>query len=214
LAARFCQESLALNRELGQPRGVAWALYCLGSVATSRGDNGQAVTLCEESLALSRQLGFKDGIAWSLYTLGHVALLQGDYGRAASRFVESLALRREMGDKVRLAHCLAGLAGVAEAQGQPAQAARLFSAAEALLDASGAALGASLNPVGRAAYDRNLVAVRAAMAEAAFEAAWAEGRALGQEQAIAEALRLAAEFNSTEAQAGPSRPASAPSSPA
>ncbi len=208
LAAMLCQESLALNQELGYPRGVAWALFCLGAVALSRDDDGQAVTLCEESLALFRQLGIKDGIAWLLYTLGYVALFQGDYGRAASRFVQSLVMRREMGDKVRIAHCLAGLAGVAGAQGRSAPAARLFGAAAALLDT----LGASLNPIGRAVYDRNLVAVRALMDEAAFEAAWAEGRAMSQEQAIAEALRVAAEFNSTEAQAGPNRPAPAPSS--
>jgi hypothetical protein len=37
---------------------------------------------------------------------------------------------------------------------------------------------------------------------------------MGQEQAIAEALRVAAELNATEARAGPNRPASAPSSSA
>jgi tetratricopeptide (TPR) repeat protein len=209
-AAMFCEESLALSRELGHPRGVAWALYFLGAVAMSQGDDGQAATLCEESLALFQQLGIKDGIAWLLYTLGHVALFQGDYGRAVSRFVESLVLRREMGDKVRIAHCLAGLAGVVGAQGRSAPAVRLFGAAAALLDAS----GASLNPIGRAAYDRNVAAVHALMDEAAFEAAWAAGQALSLEQASAEALRVAAELNPTEAQAGPNRPVSAPSSPA
>ncbi|GIK40881.1 MAG: hypothetical protein BroJett011_47140 [Chloroflexota bacterium] len=199
LAAVFCQESLILSRELGYPRGVAWALYFLGAVAMSQGDYGEAATHCEESLALFRQLGSKDGIAWLLYTLGYVALFQGDYGRAASRFVQSLVLRREMGDKVRVAHCLAGLAGVVGSQGRSAPAARLFGAAAALLDAS----GASLNPIGRAAYDRNLVAMRASMVEAAFEAAWAEGQVMSQEQAIAEALRLAAELNPTEARTDP-----------
>src|SRR5262245_22619179 len=113
-----------------------------------------------------------------------------------------------MGDKLRIAHCLAGLAGVVRSQGRSMPAARLFGATAALLDAS----GASLNPIGRAAYDRNLVAVRASMAEAAFEAAWVAGQALSLEQAIAEALRLGAELSSTEAQTGPNQPA--PASPA
>jgi non-specific serine/threonine protein kinase len=199
VAAIFCQESLALSRELGNPRGVAWALSCLSGVAISQGDPGQAIAHGEESLALFQQLGIKDGIAWSLYTLGYVALFQGHDGRAASCFVDSLVLRREMGDKVRIAHCLAGLAGVAGAQGQAAPAARLFGAAAALLDA----IGAPLNPIGRAVYDRNLVAVRASMDEAAFEAAWAEGQAMSQEQAIAEALGIAAELNATTAQTDP-----------
>ncbi len=208
VAAMFCQESLALSRELGQPRGVAWALYCLGGVTMSQGDYGQAIALSEESLALFRHLGTKDGIALSLHTLGYMALFQGHYGRAASSFGESLGLRRELGDNVGVAHGLAGLAGVAGSQGRSAPAARLFSAAAALLDT----IGASLEPVDRAAYDRNVAAVHALLDEAAFEAAWVEGQALSQEQAIAEALRVAAELNSTEAQAGPNQPA--PSSPA
>jgi non-specific serine/threonine protein kinase len=208
LAARFCQESLALSREHGQSRGVAWSLYCMGSVAISRGDYEQAVTLCEESLTLFRQMGYKDGIAWSLQALGYVALFQGNNGQAVSRFVESLGLRRELGDKVRIAHCLAGLAGAAGMQGRLAQATRLFGAAAAQLDT----IGASFNPAGRAAYDRNVVAVRALLDEVAFEASWAEGQAMSQEQAIVEALRVAAELNSTEAQASPNHPA--PCSPA
>jgi hypothetical protein len=58
-----------------------------------------------------------------------------------------------------------------------------------------------------------VAAVHALLDEAAFEAAWVEGQALSQEQTIAEALRVAAELTSTEAQAGPNRPASAPASP-
>jgi hypothetical protein len=68
-------------------------------------------------------------------------------------------------------------------------------------------IGASLDPVDRAAYDRHVAAVHAMLAEAVFEAAWVEGQAMSQEQAMAEALRLAAELNVTEAQAGPNPPA-------
>jgi hypothetical protein len=150
-------------------------------------------------LTLFRQLGSKDGIAWSLYTLGHVALFQGDYGRAASNFSENLILRQELGDKAGLAHTLAGLAGVAGAQGQSVQAARLFGAAEVLLDT----IKAFLEPFDRAAYDRHVAAVHASMDEAAFETAWAEGRVMPLDQAIAEALRLAAELNATEARTDP-----------
>jgi hypothetical protein len=128
-----------------------------------------------------------------------VALFQGDYGRAASNFSQSLVLRRELGDKVGLAHTLAGLAGVAGAQGRSAQAARLFGAAEVLLDT----IKAFLEPFDRAIYDRHVVAVRTSMDEAAFETAWAEGRVMPLDQAIAEALRVAAELNATEARTDP-----------
>ena len=45
-----------------------------------------------------------------------------------------------------------------------------------------------LAPADRADHDRDVAAVRAALGEAAFAAAWAEGRAMTMEQAIAEAL--------------------------
>ena len=92
----------------------------------------------------------------------------------ATSFEDSLALYREVGNEDGIAYCLAGLAGVAGAEGQPERAARLLGAAEALLEASGTHLIAA----DRAEYDHNVATVRAQLDEAAFAAAWAEGRAL------------------------------------
>jgi hypothetical protein len=78
---------------------------------------------------------------------------------------------------------LEGVAGVAGAQGQPARAARLFGATDALR----AALGLPVRPADRRHYDRDVSAVRAALGAETFAAAWAAGRALSLEQAIAEA---------------------------
>ncbi len=77
---------------------------------------------------------------------------------------------------------LLGLAGVASAQGQAARAARLFGAA-----------GGDPPPIPahRHEWERNMAAVRAQLDEEAFAAAWAEGRAMALEQAIAYALRQA-----------------------
>jgi hypothetical protein len=97
---------------------------------------------------------------------------------------ESLALHWELQDKEGIAACLAGLAGVAEAEGQPERAARLLGAPEALLEASDTHLGA----IGQAEYERIAAAVRAQLDEAAFAAAWAEGRARDLEATVAELL--------------------------
>lgn len=97
---------------------------------------------------------------------------------------ESLALHWELQDKEGIAACLARLAGVAEAEGQPERAARLLGAAEALLQASDTHLGAA----GQAEYDRIVAAMRAQLNEAAFAAAWAEGRARDLEATVAELL--------------------------
>lgn len=73
------------------------------------------------------------------------------------------------------------------AQGDAKRSARLFGAAEALHEA----IGEILEPEDRAEYDRYRAIARAALTEEAFAAAWAKGRAMTIEQAIAEALELA-----------------------
>src|SRR5439155_15416527 len=64
------------------------------------------------------------------------------------------------------------------------RAARLFGAAEALY----AATGGSVSPVERGTYERHLAAARAQLDGGAWAAAWAEGRAMPLERAVAHAL--------------------------
>jgi tetratricopeptide (TPR) repeat protein len=177
-------ESLAIQRELEDKLGLPFTLNCLGEVLRCQGDYAGAGECYEESLALWRQLGIQEGVAGMLSNLGHVAQHQGDDRRAVAFFAESLALCRALGSQPSIAICLAGLAGVAGAAGQPERAARLFGAAEALLEA----VDAHVLPADRADYERGVAAVRAALSAEAFAAAWAEGRALPLELAIALAL--------------------------
>ena len=97
---------------------------------------------------------------------------------------ESLTLIQELGDKKGIAECLPGLAEVAQADGLPQRGTKLLGAVEALLER----LGARLDPTERAEFDHTLAAAHAQLDEAAFNAAWAEGRAMTMEQAIALAL--------------------------
>jgi hypothetical protein len=64
------------------------------------------------------------------------------------------------------------------------RAVRLFGAAEALREA----IGHLPNPQAQADYDDCLDATRSRLGVIAFEAAWAEGRAMTLEQAIEYAL--------------------------
>jgi hypothetical protein len=67
---------------------------------------------------------------------------------------------------------------------QPERAARLLGAATALLDA----MHSTLNPADRLDYERIVANVQAQLDEASYTTAWAEGRAMTAEQAIAYAL--------------------------
>jgi DNA-binding CsgD family transcriptional regulator len=110
-----------------------------------------------------------------------VAAVQQDYATALARYEEGLLLARESGNKGKIASCLEGLAGVRAAQGELLQSARLWGAAEALREA----IGAPIPPVYRPTYERAVRAARAHFGEKAFAAAWAEGRTMTVEHALA-----------------------------
>ncbi len=106
------KESLTLHRELGDRRGIAYALYQLGSVSAHRGDLAAARSLEEEALALRREVGNKQDIAWSLNSLANVVSEQGEYSRGRALFEESLAFFRELGNLRGIALSLIRLAWV------------------------------------------------------------------------------------------------------
>ncbi len=183
-ARELLEEGLAIYRELGDKLGIARALGNLGNVAMFRGDYAQAWALHEEGLALRRELDSMFSIAFALAQLGRVAYLQGEHGRAGAIFMESLLLSRTIDARIPVVLSLECLACVTVAQGHAQRAARLGGAAEVVR----AAMAMPVQPEERASHDQMVQAVRAALGEEAFAAAWAEGRALPLEAAIAEAL--------------------------
>jgi len=155
-----------------------------GIVAVRQGAHGWARALFEEALAFARTSGNKRWIASALTNLGWLALRQGDYEQVRALYAESLPLLWTVGDKVLITAALLDLAIVAAAQDQPERAARLLGA----LEAQAAATGEHFWPDERAEFDRAVAATCTQLDEATFAAAWAAGRALTFEQAIAEAL--------------------------
>jgi predicted ATPase/DNA-binding SARP family transcriptional activator len=183
-AAPLFTESLALFRQLADPFGTAISLIRLGIVALFQEDWPQATCLYEESLALYRRLGNTWGIAISLVNLGEVALAQGEWERATALYRESLGLMQSTGSQWYMALALVGMAGATLGQGQTERAARLLGAGEALVEA----IGGRIPPIDRRFYERTVAATWAALDEAAFAAALAEGRAMTLEAALAYAL--------------------------
>jgi predicted ATPase len=181
---RADEEGLAIARQTGDAALLARALNNLGELARRAGDLGRATALYEESLALARAQGHRWRVAALTHNLGHSALHRGGATDAAASFAESLRVARELGDQRVIAHCLASLACVAAARNHHGRAARLLGAGDALL----AALETTYDPADRNAYTRAAARARAALGGEAFAAAWAAGRALPLEQAVAYAL--------------------------
>jgi non-specific serine/threonine protein kinase len=183
-AESLLRESLAIWQELGDKRSMGSAHLGLGNVALAQGDHGRARAQYEESLALARELGHKSVMAASLGNLGIVALEQGDYPTARALLEECLAVLSELGHKRQIAEGLEGLAELAAAQDQAGRAAVLCGAAEALRET----ISVPLQPSERARYERSRSSACAALGEVKFAAAWAVGRSLALEEAIALAL--------------------------
>jgi serine/threonine-protein kinase PknK len=108
----------------------------------------------------------------------------GEYGRAAALYEEALLLARDVGLTWVIGLCLRGIAALAGARRQPDRAARLLAAAQALLER----IGVVLDATGRSEDAAIHADARAALGEDRFGAAWATGRALSLDDAIADAL--------------------------
>ena len=180
------EESLTIRRELGDRQGIALSLGNLGNVAYMQGDYASARSLYEESLAIRRELGDKRGIAMSLSNIGAVTFEQGDYASARLLQKESVGIFMELGDKRSLAYTLEAFASLAKHENAVKRSVRLMAAAAALREL----LGAPLPPLDSEKQKQEEAAVQQILGEAAFVAAWEEGRALTWEQAVAYALEL------------------------
>jgi DNA-binding CsgD family transcriptional regulator/tetratricopeptide (TPR) repeat protein len=178
-AVALLEESLALARERGDKPRIGSAQLTLGSLALYRGELVPAETCAQEMLALSRELGNKELTAMALALLGEVRRRQGDLAQTRAPCTEGLVLAREAGIRYAMGWNLIGLARVAADEGQPEQAARLFGAAEPCLHLD------AMDPLERADYERAVEVVRARLGEETFAAAWAEGRTMAPEQALA-----------------------------
>jgi tetratricopeptide (TPR) repeat protein len=181
-ARTLLEEADAIDREHGNR--VGGAPNALGHVALKMGNLEEARRILESDLAIKRELGLQFLVAADLHGLGDLYLQKGEYQAAFLYANESLAIRRGFRHSLSTAGSLELLAAIAAAQGQARRGARLLAAAEGLREA----LGTPLPPVERPDVERCVAAARAALGEAEFAAAWAEGRAMSLEEAVALAL--------------------------
>jgi predicted ATPase/class 3 adenylate cyclase/Tfp pilus assembly protein PilF len=98
-ATALIEESLAVHREAGDRRGIAWSLGSLANASADRGDHERANELYEEGLVLSRELGAARPLGDFLISLGYEYLLEGDYERATALNEEAVALYRKRGHR-------------------------------------------------------------------------------------------------------------------
>jgi DNA-binding CsgD family transcriptional regulator/Tfp pilus assembly protein PilF len=125
-AREWLEESLVLQRALGDEKGTADVLINLGTVALDRGNYPRARALFDESLSLRRKLRDRWGTALALNNLGVTAHAQGNLADAAPLCEESLKLFRALGDKAGIAMALSNLGEAAEDEGEHVKAAAFY----------------------------------------------------------------------------------------
>jgi non-specific serine/threonine protein kinase len=143
-----------------------------------QGDYQQAASYLEEVLAIECEIGSRARIGRALIDLAITARHCGDHARAATLWNEALPLHEELDNAYSLAVCLTGLAGL---QAQPRRTAQVLAAAYAAIKAS----TEMIEPHYRAEHERLTNAVRSALSDESFAAAWANGCAMSPQQAIA-----------------------------
>jgi non-specific serine/threonine protein kinase len=186
-ARRSFEESLALHSTLGDAVGSIECRAWLGDLVRRDGNYALARCYLEQSLAAARSTPDVPGLttAHLAKNLARLASDEGDYAAACAYFLEELDIVCDLRDAFHAAFAMSsGLLPVAcllSAAGQLEHAARLLASANAMREAS----RRPWTPVDLADYDPLVAALRTAQSPAAFDSAWAEGRAMALEQALA-----------------------------
>jgi predicted ATPase/DNA-binding SARP family transcriptional activator/DNA-binding CsgD family transcriptional regulator len=177
-------EALALARKQGSVAGASGVLFNMGYTELVRGDHERAATLLEESLTLSQEVVDKSTVSGALLGLGIAATLRDEPEHGKVLLKESLAIDVELGSKIDIAEDLEGLAEAAGALGQHFRAARLWGAAAALRED----IGVPWRSAERLLHELQLAVARSELDETVWERAFAEGRAMGMEEAVEYAI--------------------------
>ncbi|MCP4131774.1 MAG: tetratricopeptide repeat protein [bacterium] len=104
------EQSVSINRQLGDLNNEGVTLNNMGQVYTARGNYDLAIDCMEQSLAIRREIGDKSGEGVTLNNISRLHTTMGDHEKARESLEQSLALRKEIGDKkgqIPILHTLA-----------------------------------------------------------------------------------------------------------
>jgi tetratricopeptide (TPR) repeat protein len=117
-AINFHQQSLEIQREIGDKCGEADSLGNLGNAYDSLGEYQRAIDFHQQSLEIQREIGDKCGEASSLNNLGNVCRKLGEYQRAIDFHQQSLEIKCEIGNRSGEAASLGNLGNAYDLLGE------------------------------------------------------------------------------------------------
>jgi DNA-binding CsgD family transcriptional regulator/tetratricopeptide (TPR) repeat protein len=180
------EQSLAIAERLADPWLIGFGLHLLGLAAHIACDYATADEFYERSMAIRQAVGSREQIGVLYQLMGTSRQRQGDFAKARTLYLAYLAIGREFGSTFHVNQVLGLLGSLAAVQGQPARAARLIGAAAVFHETS----RTRAIPLTEALFAEGIELARQALGEGAFATAWAAGRAMSSDEAIAEALAV------------------------
>ncbi|MCC7207775.1 MAG: tetratricopeptide repeat protein [Anaerolineae bacterium] len=179
--ARRFQDEARLYLDYGDHPMLMPALLGLGIEARFQGRLDDARAYILKSLRIAQRSG-SSGFEVALQSeLVHIARLEGRLDEAKAGYRRLIRAWSDGGQWAAVAHQLECFAFIAMAEGEHERCARLFGAAEAVREH----IGASMREIERQEYEATVAALRERLDASTLAAAWAAGRAMSAEKAIA-----------------------------
>ncbi len=139
-ALRNFQQSVEINRALGNKGGIAASLREIANVQASQGKSDAAVASYGKALDLDREIGAKKSIADTYLDMGVLFEGRGQYDKALQLYKDSLQMQRDLGDESNQGVCLNNIGNVYLAQGKSDDALIYYQQALQLREKLGVAI--------------------------------------------------------------------------
>ena len=115
-ALRNFQQSIEINRGLGNKGGIAASTREIANVQASQGKSDAALASYGKALELDREIGAKKSIADTYIDMGVLMEGRGQYDKALQLYKDSLQMQRDLGDQTNQGVCLNNIGNVYLAQ--------------------------------------------------------------------------------------------------
>ena len=181
-AAPIEQQFQAIIDDHPEPLAIGLGLATSQMMRLFAGDLDGSRSYGEQCLAGTRTLGERWYESQILRTLALTSMLQGRYQQAEDELRECLEVALELGDLAGVALDLDRLGQAAVALGQPERAVVLAAAADRLRESVGGGLTVES---GRWETEHPRDAARRQLTDTEVDRAWAQGRTMGLEDAVA-----------------------------
>jgi tetratricopeptide (TPR) repeat protein len=182
----WLEKATLSGRRSANPWSIGAALQMRGRVAAQAGRLADAERFFEEARVLFEQAGDLRFALSAQSERGHALRRSGAIDEADAEYRKTIRGWQRSGNRGAVANQLESFAFLAITTRDGGRAARLLGAAEALREQSGDAM----SPRERVDYEGEVGLLRELLEPSAFDAAWADGRALTADAAVTLAVSI------------------------